>query len=126
MFRCIRCCTALKVPGFSLSYNYCFISERVLGQSIKEGTGTPLQYSCLENPMDRGAWWAAVHGVAQSRTRLKELSSSSSSPINCFLAQLHHADLGISRGSCAKSGRILFFIIIIIFFICSGFCHTLK
>ena len=40
-----------------------------------EGNGTRLQYSCLENPMDRGAWWAAVHGVAKSRTRLKRLSS---------------------------------------------------
>ena len=39
-----------------------------------EGNGNPLQYSCLENPMDRGAWWAAVHGVTQSRTRLKWLS----------------------------------------------------
>ena len=35
-----------------------------------EGNGTPLQYSCLENPMDGGAWWAAVHGVAKSGTRL--------------------------------------------------------
>ena len=35
-----------------------------------EGNGTPLQYSCLENPMDGGAWWAAVHGVTKSRTRL--------------------------------------------------------
>ena len=43
-----------------------------------EGDGTPLQYPCLENPMDGGAWWAAVYGVAQSRTRLKWLSSSSS------------------------------------------------
>ena len=33
-----------------------------------EGNGTPLQYSCLENPRDRGAWWAAIYGVAQSRT----------------------------------------------------------
>ena len=40
--------------------------------------GNPLQCSCLENPRDRGAWWAAVSGVAQSRTRLKRLSSSSS------------------------------------------------
>ena len=39
-----------------------------------EGNGNPLQYSCLENPGDRGAWWAAVRGVAQSRTRLKWLS----------------------------------------------------
>ena len=43
-----------------------------------EGNGNPLQYSCLENPRDRGAWWAAIYGVAQSRTRLKQLSSSSS------------------------------------------------
>ena len=43
-----------------------------------EGNGNPLQYSCLENPRDRGAWWAAVCGVAQSRTRLKRLSSCSS------------------------------------------------
>ena len=42
-----------------------------------EGNGNPLQCSCLENPRDRGAWWAAVYGVAQSRTRLKQLSSSS-------------------------------------------------
>ena len=46
---------------------------------IGEGTGKPLQCSCLENPRDGGAWWAAVHGVAQSWTRLKRLSSSSSS-----------------------------------------------
>ena len=47
--------------------------------SIGEGNGNPLQYSCLENPMDRGAWWAAVYGVAQSQAQLKRLSSSSSS-----------------------------------------------
>ena len=43
----------------------------------REGNGTPLQYSCLENLMDGGAWWDAVYGVAQSWTRLKGLSSSS-------------------------------------------------
>ena len=46
---------------------------------IGEGNGNPLQCSCLENPRDGGAWWAAVSGVAQSRTRLKRLSSGSSS-----------------------------------------------
>ena len=46
---------------------------------IGEGNGNPLQCSCLENPRDGGAWWAALYGVAQSRTRLKRLSSSSSS-----------------------------------------------
>ena len=40
----------------------------------REGNGTPLHYSCLENPMDRGAWWAAVHGVAKSRTRLSDFN----------------------------------------------------
>ena len=39
-----------------------------------EGNGTPLQYSCLENPMDRGAWWAVVHEVAKSRARLCEFT----------------------------------------------------
>ena len=42
---------------------------------IGEGNGNPLQYSCLENPRDSGAWWVAVYGVAQSRTRLKRLSN---------------------------------------------------
>ena len=44
---------------------------------IGEGNGNPLQCSCLENPRDGEAWWAAIYGVAQSRTRLKRLSSSS-------------------------------------------------
>ena len=39
-----------------------------------EGNGTPLQYSCLENPMDGGAWWATVHGVTKSRTRLSDFT----------------------------------------------------
>ena len=42
-----------------------------LGRSHGGGHGNPLQYSCLDNPMDRGAWWATVHRVAKSRTRLK-------------------------------------------------------
>ena len=44
------------------------------GTSPGEGNGNPLQYSCLENPMDRGAWWAVVHGVAKSRTRLSDFT----------------------------------------------------
>ena len=44
------------------------------GRSPGEGNGNPVQYSCLENPMDRGAWWATVHGVAKSQTRLSDLT----------------------------------------------------
>ena len=44
------------------------------GRSPGEGNGNPLQYSCLENPMDGGAWWATVHGVAKSRTRLSDFT----------------------------------------------------
>ena len=51
---------------------------------IGEGNGSPLQCSCLESPRDGGAWWEAVYGVAQSRTGLKRLSSSSSSSIYSF------------------------------------------
>ena len=46
-----------------------------LESSPGEGNGNPLQYPCLENPMDGRAWWATVHGVAKSRTRLSELTS---------------------------------------------------
>ena len=55
---------------------------------IGEGNGSPLQCSCLENPRDREAWWAAISGVAQSWTRLKRLSSSSSmwNVCNCVVA----------------------------------------
>ena len=49
---------------------------------IGEGNGNPVQCSCLESPRDGGAWWAAVYGVSQSRTRLKRLSSSSSSIVD--------------------------------------------
>ena len=52
---------------------------------IGEGNSNPLQCSCLENPRDRGARWAAVYGVSQSGTRLKRLSSSSSSSVHCAL-----------------------------------------
>ena len=45
-----------------------------LGRSPGGGNGTPLQYSCLENPMDAGAWWATVHGVAKSWTRLSDFT----------------------------------------------------
>ena len=44
---------------------------------IGEGNGTPLQYSCLENPMGGGAWWAAVHGVAKSQARLSDFTFTS-------------------------------------------------
>ena len=55
---------------------------------IGEGNGNPLQCSCLENPRDGGAWWAAVYGVAQSPTRLKRLSSSSI--ITRFIGSHHY------------------------------------
>ena len=45
-----------------------------LGRSPEEGNGNPLQYSCLENPIDRGAWWATVHGVAKGQTRLSDFT----------------------------------------------------
>ena len=55
------------------------LSDFTFPFSTGEGNGNPLQCSCLENPRDREAWWAAIYGLVQSRTRLKWLSSSSSS-----------------------------------------------
>ena len=58
---------------------------------IGGGNGNPLQCSCLDNPRDGGAWWAAIYGVAQSRTQLKRLSSSSSSRlVIAFLPKSKH------------------------------------
>ena len=56
---------------------------------IGEGSGNPLQCSCLENPRDGGAWWAAIKGIAQSWTRLKQLSSSSKVPKKVSSAEKH-------------------------------------
>ena len=52
-----------------------------LGRSPGEGNGNPLQYSCLENPMDRGAWRATVHGVAKSRTQLSNFTHTGDSVV---------------------------------------------
>ena len=83
---------------------------------IGEGNGNPLQCSCLENPRDGGAWWAAVYGVTQSRTQLKRLSSSSSSLFwimykNTLLYRLCHEKK-------AHTASVDFEDMIIIFIIC--------
>ena len=64
----------------------------------------PFQCSCLENPRDGGAWWAAVYGVAKSRTRLKRLSSSSSSRLHCYLVN----PIGENEFSFTSSVRCLY------------------
>ena len=75
---------------------------------IGEGDGNPLQCSCLENPRDGGAWWAAVYGVSQSRTRLNRLSSSSNSikTSSDGKASVYNVgDLGVIPGSGRFSGK---------------------
>ena len=63
-----------------------------------EGNGTPLQYSCLENPMDGGAWKAAVHGVAEGRTRLSDFT---------FTFHLHALEKEMTTYSSVLAWRIL-------------------
>ena len=79
----VYCLTYMFYPGImSLKASSCFNVTKLmklkynldLHQFSREGNGTPLQYSCLENPMDGGASWAAVHGVAKSRTRLSNFT----------------------------------------------------
>ena len=62
-----------------------------------EGNGTPLQYSCLENPMDGGAWWAAVHGVAEGRIRLNDFT---------FTFQFHALEKEMATHSSVLAWRI--------------------
>ena len=59
---------------FIVTNSWYFEENNNVVKFLGEGNGTPLQYSCLENPMDGGAWWAAVHGVAESRTRLSNFT----------------------------------------------------
>ena len=71
------------------SHSIVYYMELFSNLWLLEGNGNPVQCSCLANPRDGGAWWAAVSGVAQSRTRLKRLSSSSSSAyVSVLLSQL--------------------------------------
>ena len=69
----------------------CFIDN------IREGNGNPLQYSCLENPMDRGAWWAPVHGVAKIRTQLSDFT---------FTFHFHALEKEIATHSSVLAWRI--------------------
>ena len=55
----------------AISNNHCQTSQTF---EHPQGNGTPLQYSCLQNPLDGGAWWSAVHGVAKSQTRLSDFT----------------------------------------------------
>ena len=74
---------------------------------IGEGNGNPLQFSCLENPRDAGAWWTAVYGVAQSWTRLKWLSSSSSSSKLLPSLLVHKTKRYSPSGGCTAAPKIL-------------------
>ena len=65
--------------------------------AVGEGNGTLLQYSCLENPMDRGALWAAVHGVAKSQTRLSDFT---------FTFHFHALEKEMATHSCVLAWRI--------------------
>ena len=75
---------------------------------IGEGNGSPLQCSCLENPRDGGAWWAAIYGVTKNRTQLKRLSSSRSSPFFMALGQVQSSLLLYVRNqnSIAKQFKL--------------------
>ena len=75
------------------------VSFKLLSSSnnVGEGNGTPLQYSCLKNPMDGGAWWAAVHGVAKSQTRLSDFT---------FTFHFHALEKEMATHSCVLAWRI--------------------
>ena len=72
------CCKFMQVHPGSHAFRHGFYGFTgiwtLLHLNHGEGSGTPLQNSCLENPMDGGAWWAAVHGVAKSQTRLSDFT----------------------------------------------------
>ena len=74
IYVCISICFANKTMLYHVSSFHIFYELTHRSLVTGEGNGTPLQYSCLENPMDRGAWWAAIHGVEKSRTRQSDFT----------------------------------------------------
>ena len=70
-----------------------------LGRSPGEGSGNPIQCSCLENPIDRGAWWATVHGVAKSWKELKQLSMHA-----CEIKRFKEREPGCKHSRCQDEG----------------------
>ena len=82
---------------------------RSLGSGISsgEGNGNPLQYFCLENPMDRGAWWATVHGVAKSQTRLNNFTSLSLTCLlrTCMQVKKQHVEPDTEQQTGSKLGK---------------------
>ena len=76
---------------------YQFIFDFLYGITFREGNGTPLHYSCLENPMDWGAWWSAVHGVTKSRTGLRDFT---------FTFHFHALEKEMATHSSVLAGRI--------------------
>ena len=92
--------SAILGPPLSFTFFYLHIHTSIHPSVfIGEGNGTPLQYSCLENPMDGGAWWAAVHGVAKSRTRLKQLH------FHCSLSCIGEGNGNPLQCSCLENPR---------------------
>ena len=86
-------CILLKKSFQKRKSNYFTLAKPMYGG----GDGSPLQYSCLENPMDGGAWWAAVHGVAKSRTRLSDFT---------FTFHFHALEKEMATHSSALAWRI--------------------
>ena len=83
---------------------------------IGEGNGNPLQCSCLENPRDGGAWWAAVYGITQSWTRLKWLSSSSSTTILMWLHLFFGCRISLLVGSSGFFSVVVQQLVVILVF----------
>ena len=83
--------------GVYVSFSVIIFSEYMPSNGIAEGNGTPLQYSCLENPMDGGAWWAAVHGVTKSQTQLSDFT---------FTFHFHALEKAMATHSSALAWRI--------------------
>ena len=90
--RILKISVSVKASKWKVNHFHDMENMSALSKHIGEGDGAPLQYSCLENPMDGGAWWAAVHRVAKSRTRLSDFT---------FTFHFHALEEEMATHSCA-------------------------
>ena len=94
------CCTSGKEPAYQCGRHRDTGSIPGSGKSSGEGNGYPLQYSCLGNPKDRGAWWATVYGVAKSCTHTQDILFSEDTGANCSTISTeasHNQEVNISK-----------------------------
>ena len=135
--QCVGSYVSLSLPTFATVHFYCNHPHGCTVVSCGfnfhlangEGNGNPLQYSCLDNPMDREAWWATVHGVAKNQTRLKDFTYLMTNNVEllftCLLVICISSLDKVIEIFCISKNQVVF-VVELQFFVYSGYLNTYQ